>query len=451
MPKSNTIFKCTNCGKEHPKWVGRCQQCKQFGTIEEVAITATVTATPSSPAASARLSKATTGERPQKISEIKNSETKTRRTPTGIEEFDRVLGGGIVEGAVILLAAAPGTGKSTLLAAASQKIAEKNKTVLYVSGEESKEQIALRHERIGANSDNILILSESNLENIANIINDIKPDLIMVDSIQTMLSGNSDGKIGSPSQVVEVATDFTKTAKRMGIPTILIGHVTKDNTIGGPQTLAHLVDVVLYMEPSSDSPLRTLRADKNRFGSTDEVGLFMHSERGLEEVKDPSGFFTNPHSDDASGYATSIILEGNRAFLAEITALVTPSPLPNPRKISHGLDHARCIMIQAILEKYAGIRLGEKDVYLSTTNGITVKDSSVDLAIAAAILSSYKDTPPEDGSVFFGELTLTGEIRRARFNDRRTTEAERLGFNKIYHDVNVSQIKDLALAFKNKK
>jgi len=440
-----TEWKCSNCGAKYPKWAGKCTQCDEWATIEEVAISAT--AIVGSAGSSVRAAKAATGAKPTAVKDILTQKTQAR-LKTNIGEFDRVLGGGLVSGAVVLLAAPPGAGKSTILGMVSQAIAAQGKKVLYISGEENESQIASRHVRIGSDHDNILILSEANLENAIEAVHDEKPDLLIVDSIQTMVSGSSEGKVGSPSQVVEVANDFTTLAKRLNIPTILIGHITKDGNVAGPRTVEHLVDVVLYMEASTDTTLRLLRGIKNRYGATDEIGCFEHTETGLIEISDPSGFFTNPHNDEVTGYATSVLIEGQRALPIEIQALVTTSPLPNPRKISHGLDHQRCVMIQAILEKYAGLKIGDKDVYVSTTGGMTVKDSSVDLAIAAAIMSSYLDEPPAENTVFIGELSLTGEVRKARFAEKRKREGERLGFTNVYDDIRVSSILDLVQTFK---
>lgn len=437
------VFICTACKGETFRWAGKCPTCGEFNTLEEASTSqqASSAAVTLKPAASNRMNKATTNNVPVRIRDVKKHNNGDRLR-TNIGELDRVLGGGIVSGAVVLLAGAPGAGKSTLLGALTQTVAEQGKTVLYISGEENETQIAERHERIKATHDNILLLSESNTDNAENAILSVKPDLIIVDSIQTLLSPNSESRIGSPSQVTEVANLFTNIAKKMNIPTIMIGHLTKSDSIAGPRVVEHLVDVVLYLEASPDSTLRMLRGIKNRFGSTDEVGLFEHADAGLMEISDPSEFFTSEHSDDVSGYATTIMVEGMRAVPVECTALVTPSPLPNPRKISHGLDHARCIMVQAILEKHAGLKIGDKDVYLSTTGGIVIKDSSIDMAIAAALISSFYDVPPQKNTVYLGEISLTGEVRAARFNDRRKREAQRLGF-KVYDHTTITTIREL--------
>lgn len=439
---AKSIHICSNCKHEQIQWTATCPNCDEVGTLEKGQAGSSASAAVAlKPAASNRMNKATTNNAPVRIRDVKKHHNGDR-LKTNIGELDRVLGGGIVSGSVVLLAGAPGAGKSTLLGALTQTVAEQGKTVLYISGEENETQIASRHERINATHDNILILSESNTDNAENAIISIKPDLIIVDSIQTLLSPNSDSRIGSPSQVTEVANLFTNIAKKMNIPTIMIGHLTKSDSIAGPRVVEHLVDVVLYLEASADSTLRMLRGIKNRFGSTDEVGLFEHADKGLMEISDPSEFFTSEHSDDVSGYATTIMVEGMRAVPVEVQGLCTPSPLPNPRKISHGLDHARCIMVQAILEKHAGLKIGDKDVYLSTTGGIVIKDSSIDMAIAAALISSFYDVPPQKNTVYLGEISLTGEVRAARFNDRRKREAQRLGF-KVYDHTSIGTIRDL--------
>lgn len=430
-------YKCTSCNATFSKWDAQCPTCKSWNTLEE-----DFNAPPAGKADSRAMKKSTNNE-PQKVTDINESEFE--RIDTGIGELNRVLGsseaagaslkpsGGMVKGSVILLAGAPGSGKSTLAGMVCGKIADRGSKVLYVSGEESASQVASRTKRIGAESENIYILSEVNLANVARQIENIKPDFMVIDSVQTLLSPESEGRVGSPSQVSEVASEINAIAKQLNIPTIIIGHITKDGNIAGPRVVEHLVDVVLYFEAASkDSPLKLLRGIKNRFGATDEIGCFQHTAEGLEEIIDPTGFLTEEHEEGINGYANSILIEGLRALPLEITALVTPSPLPNPRKITHGLDNARVLMIQAILEKYGNIRLGNKDVYVATTGGLTAKDSSVDLATAAAIISSYKGVSIPENSVFLGELSLTGEIRKSSNSKKRMTEAQRLGYVNIF-------------------
>jgi DNA repair protein RadA/Sms len=428
---AKTKYRCTSCDALHAKWDAQCPTCKKFNTLEEE-----INFVESKGKETSRAFKASTGNTPRAASTIEESEHE--RISTGVGELDRVLGGsneskGMVKGSTILLAGAPGSGKSTLAGMVAGNIAKEGKNVLYVSGEESAAQVASRKKRINAANENLFILSEVNVANIVNEVEKMKPDFLVIDSIQTLLSPDSEGRVGSPSQVSEIASEVNSTAKRLNIPTILIGHVTKDGNIAGPRVVEHLVDVVLYFgTEGKESALKILRGVKNRFGATDEIGCFQHTAEGLEEISDPSGLLTEKHEENINGYATTILLEGLRALPLEITALVTPSPLPNPRKITYGLENGRVLMIQAILEKYGKVRLNNKDVYVATTGGITAKDSSVDGAIAAAIISSYKSSTIPDNSVFLFEISLTGELRKPKDYKKRIAEAERLGYTKIY-------------------
>jgi DNA repair protein RadA/Sms len=378
---------------------------------------------------SARAARAATGNAPSPVTKV--SDLKFDRIVTGIGELDRVLGGGFVQGGVVLLAGSPGSGKSTLTLEIAKKFTEQGKTALLISGEETEQQIASRAKRVGALSDSLYLLSENNLTNALSHAEAMHPDFLVIDSLQALASDVSESRIGSISQSIEVAHEATQLAKRLGIPAILIGQVNKSEEIAGSNQISHLVDCTLYLESSDDSPLRLLRSMKNRYGEL-EIGVFQHTEDGLEEVSDPSGFFLDGHEDGTVGYAASILLDGNRALPIEVQALVTTSALPNPRKISNGLDHGRVVMIQAILEKHAGLSLGNKDVYVSTTGGLLAKDSSIDLAIAAAIVSSYKNLALPEQSVFLGETSLTGEIRSPRSGRKRATEAQRLGFQHLF-------------------
>jgi len=422
-------YKCTNCNEVYARWTGTCPNCGEIGTLDETDISVlTATQAPTTKMGS-RADRISSGDTPETLSKI--STDSYARLKTGVGEFDRVLGGGIVPGGIMLLAGSPGTGKSSLLLLVASKLADSGKKVLIVSGEETKGQIKSRADRIGVTSENLYLLSEGNLNNVIGHIGTLRPDVVIIDSIQTMISDNSEGRIGSVTQVSEVAQQLTQVGKTMGIPMLLIGHVTKDGNIAGPRVVEHLVDVVLYLEDSRDSPLRLLRGVKNRYGATDEVGCFEHAEDGLQEVTDPSGYFLSQHEEGTVGFATSIIVEGNRALPIEVQALVTATNMPNPRRVNHGLDNARVLMIQAILEKHGGLRLNNKDIYVSTTGGLITRDTSIDLAIAAAIISSYKNLPTPDGTVLLGEATLTGEIRRPRNAAKRATEAKRLGFTQI--------------------
>lgn len=434
---SKTQHKCSNCGYVTAKWMGQCPECKQWNTMEEE-VAVNLTAGKTSSAKGIRASKAATGRTPRPVSEIVAQADTTERMSTGIGEADRVLGGGLVAGGVILLAGPPGVGKSSCALYIAASIANGGKKVLYITGEETEGQVTSRALRIGATNkegslgQSLYLLSEGNLQNAIQQLSDLRPDFVVVDSIQTILSDESEGRVGSVSQVNEVATDFTNAAKRLNIPTILIGHVTKEGTIAGPRVVEHLVDVVLFFEASEDSPLRLLRAIKNRYGATDEIGCFQHTADGLIPVEDPSGFFVNEHADGTTGFATSITLEGVRALPIEVQALVTATRLPNPRKITQGMDHSRALMIQAVLDKYVRLNLSEQDVYVSTTGGLRLNDPSTDLSIAASIISSRTGIAIPSDVLFLGELSLTGEIRAPRDRDRRIMEASRLSFSKIY-------------------
>lgn len=434
---SKTQYKCSNCGFVTAKWMGKCPECEQWNTMEEEDAV-NLTAGKTSSAKGIRASKAATGRTPRPVSEIVAQADTTERMSTGIGEADRVLGGGLVAGGVILLAGPPGVGKSSCALYIAASIANSGKKVLYITGEETEGQVTSRALRIGATNkegslgQSLYLLSEGNLQNAIQQLADLRPDFVVVDSIQTILSDESEGRVGSVSQVNEVATDFTNAAKRLNIPTILIGHVTKEGTIAGPRVVEHLVDVVLFFEASEDSPLRLLRAIKNRYGATDEIGCFQHTADGLIPVEDPSGFFVNEHADGTTGFATSITLEGVRALPIEVQALVTATRLPNPRKITQGMDHSRALMIQAVLDKYVRLNLSEQDVYVSTTGGLRLNDPSTDLSIAASIISSRTGIAIPSDVLFLGELSLTGEIRAPRDRDRRIMEASRLSFSKIY-------------------
>lgn len=423
-------YQCSECKEVFSRWSGTCPNCNMVATLDEVDPSVLAALTAPATKAGSRADRISTGDSPEAINAI--NPTLYSRLETGIKEFDRVLGGGIVPGGIMLLAGTPGVGKSSLFLTVANSIAKSGKKVLIVSGEETKGQIKSRADRIHADSENLYLLSEGNLNNIIGHIGSLRPDVVIVDSIQTILSDNSDGRIGSVGQVSEVAQQLTQLGKTMNIPMLLIGHVTKDGNIAGPRVVEHLVDVVLYLEDSRDSPLRLLRGVKNRYGATDEVGCFEHAEDGLQEVADPSGFFLSQHEEGTVGFSNSVIVEGNRALPIEVQALVTATNMPNPRRVNHGLDNARVLMIQAILEKHGGLRLNNKDIYVSTTGGLSTKDTSIDAAIAIALISSYKNQPPPEDSIFLGELSLTGELRPPRNARKRIQEAQRLGYNNIY-------------------
>lgn len=422
----NSSYRCSACKSPHAKWYGQCPTCQEWGTVEEYANAAQVSsravgvksnATSSAPAIPAA-----------RASEI--SLTGHSHESTGIGELDRVLGGGLVPGGVILMAGEPGAGKSTLATDVVNKVALTGKTTLFVSSEESREQIALRAQRIGATSDKMYIAAETDLSKVLGHIEALSPDLVVVDSIQTMASGEIDSRAGSISQVVEVATVLSRIAKERGVPLLLIGQVTKDGNIAGPRTVEHLVDVVLHFEGDRDSSLRILRGIKNRYGPADEIGCFEHTSHGIVEVPDPSGLLLGRRESPVAGVATAIIIEGMRPLPVEVQALVAGSALPVPRRAVSGLDLGRTTMVQAILERHGNVRLSDKDVFASTIGGMRTREPSIDLATAIALDSAAKDYALPLGVIVVGEVTLSGEIRQVPGIERRLNEAARLGFTR---------------------
>lgn len=427
MAAKRDAYKCTNCGKVYPKWQGQCTGCKEWSTVEEN--------TSSSSGSSLTIgtkskSGPTTSKPAQRAKDIDLQSEGKAHKPTGIGELDRVLGGGIVDGAAILLAGPPGVGKSSILATVSSTLSNKE-NVLYVSGEESIEQITLRHKRMNALGDKLFIAAEADLSKVLWHIDEIEPKLIIVDSLQTIASPDIDGRSGSVSQVTEVGTILTRIAKERNIPVVFVGHYTKDGNVAGPRVVEHLVDVVLAFEGEEDSPLRILRGIKNRFGPADEIGCFEHTEDGLDEVPDPSGMLLGSRTHSIPGVATSIYLEGKRALPVEVQAIVLESQLQNPKKGTAGLDPVRTMMLHAIIQKHSNhsIRLSDKDVYVSTTGGIRVKETAIDLATVVAIASDALSLSSRFDQVCIGEVTLSGEIRRVPGMTRRLSEAQRLGFN----------------------
>lgn len=429
MAKSNVQYICSDCGWNGAKWYGRCPNCGQWGTIEEFheakispASSRASSAKPLSKKEKDRILRPVTDEGLEDVVRI----------PTGFGEFDRVLGGGIVPGAVILMAGEPGIGKSTLLLETAGNIARSlvstGKRVLYISGEESLSQIRMRARRIGAVVDNLLLASTMDLGTVVSLIQEEKPALAIVDSVQTISSPDVDGIQGGNAQVRQVAAEVIDCAKSLDIPVILVGHVTKDGSIAGPRTLEHLVDVVCQFEGDSQTALRLLRSLKNRFGPTDEVGCFDMSGEGIEEITDPSGLFVSAADQAAEGTCITFIVDGHRSLPMEIQALTTSSALPAPRRTTNGVDYNRLAMIIAVLYRHGRINLLSSDVYVSTVAGGSAREPGCDLAIAAALASASKGKAIARTTIAIGEISLTGQIRPVPRMANRLREAARLGF-----------------------
>ncbi len=421
MAKPKTVFICQNCGAESPKWIGKCPACKEWNTYHEEIIV------PVSAHERTYL-QGKEKKKPELLSNVSSDEQ--NRQKTGVIELDRLLGGGIVPGSLILLGGEPGVGKSTLALQIALALAEKK--VLYVSGEESEEQISLRAKRIKKANPACYIYSETDLENILIQADNIKPELIIVDSIQTIHTGILDSSAGTVSQVRECSASLLKYSKLTGTPVILIGHITKDGTLAGPKVLEHIVDVVLYFEGDNNYIYRLLRSVKNRFGSTSELAIFEMAGDGLREVANPSEMFINQHDDQLSGISIAATIDGIRPFLIETQALVSSAVYGTPQRSSTGFDIRRLNMLLAVLEKRAGFRLGVKDVFLNITGGIKVDDPAIDLAVITSVLSSNLDIPVGKDVCCSGEVGLSGEIRPVSRVEQRIREASKMGFRRIY-------------------
>ncbi len=421
MAKTEPGYRCDECGWTTLKWVGRCGECQTWGSVIQVGMA------PGRP----RVQAAAIGVADQ-AAPITHAQTDTSsHNSTGIDELDRVLGGGIVPGAAILLSGEPGVGKSTLLLDVASQTSRAGTRTLYISAEESIGQVRLRAERTGALEDELFLSSTTDLGAILGHVEANDPGLLIVDSVQTVSANTIESAPGGPAQVREVAATLIRLAKEKSLPVILVGHVTKDGQVAGPRTLEHLVDVVCHFEGDPNSSLRFVRAFKNRFGPTDEVGCFEMSENGIAQVADPSALFRSAASAPSSGTCTTIALEGKRDLPVEIQALIVPSAAPQPRRVVNGVDSSRVAMILAILERRSGLKLTQADVYVSTVGGIRLSEPSADLAIALAIASSAKDVALPQELVAFGELSLSGEIRSVASASRRADEARRLGFSTI--------------------
>ncbi|MFW6094828.1 MAG: DNA repair protein RadA [Bacteroidota bacterium] len=417
--KAKTIYLCTNCGAESPKWVGKCPYCGEWNTYKEQKI--------SKGTADPKYSE----DSPQKIQKLTEiSIEKEKRLSTQYSEVDRVLGGGIVYGSLILVGGEPGIGKSTL--ALQIALQSKDTRTLYVSGEESPRQIKLRAGRLGEEHENIYLLNETELDNVLNQCSEFKPDVLIIDSIQTLFSQNIDSTAGSVTQVRECAAQLLKYAKRSNTPVLLIGHINKDGNIAGPKVLEHIVDVVLQFEGDSNYDYRVLRSLKNRFGSTSEIGIFEMHNGGLKEVHNPSKLLINLRQNGLSGVSIAATLDGMRPFMVEIQSLVSPSVYGNPQRSATGFDIRRLSMLLAVLEKRSGLNIYNKDVFLNIAGGIKVVDPAVDLSILTSLLSSVLDKPVPENVCFAGEVGLSGEIRAVNQVENRLSEAEKIGFKNIY-------------------
>lgn len=418
--KRKTIFLCSDCGYEAVKWSGQCPSCGAWNTLEEMAA-------PAAPKAHSGMGTAFTRSAPQKVSEVGGADE--LRLSTGISEFDRVLGGGAVAGSLILVGGEPGIGKSTLLLQACRNICA-GERVLYVSGEESARQLKLRAQRVEALSDNLYIHAETDMDEVINAALKLKPTLMVIDSIQTIYRTSVESSPGSVSQIRDCTMALMQLAKSEGITIMVVGHVTKDGAIAGPKVLEHMVDCVLYFEGERNISYRMLRAAKNRFGSTNEIGVFEMSDAGLQEITNPSQALLSGRPEDAAGSCVACAMEGTRPILAEVQALVTKTVYGVPRRMAAGVDYNRAVLIMAILEKRAGLLLGASDAYLNVIGGLRLDEPAVDLPAALAIASSFLDRPVREGLVAFGEIGLTGELRAVNAVSQRLNEVRRLGFTK---------------------
>ena len=449
MPKPvravRPAHRCTECGLDVAKWVGRCPECQAWGSIEAAGpppVRRVAAGVPSAPA------------RP--IAEVDLQAARAR--PTGVDELDRVLGGGLVPGAVVLLAGEPGVGKSTLLLEVAHRCAQSGRRALYVTGEESAGQVRLRAERTGALHEELYLAAESDLSALLGHLDAVHPAMLVVDSVQTMSTSAAEGSAGGVSQVRAVATVLIAAAKERGLPVVLVGHVTKDGSVAGPRVLEHLVDVVLHFEGDRHSTLRMVRGVKNRFGPADEVGCFELRDDGIAGLPDPSGLFLSRRDTGVPGTAVTVVVEGKRPLLAEVQALVAASSLATPRRAVSGLDSARVAMVLAVTERRGGVTLGGSDVYTATVGGMRVIEPAADLAVALAVASAVSDATLPDRTVVIGEIGLAGEVRRVNGIGRRLAEAARLGFtralvppdctDRVPDGLRVLEVPDLATALR---
>ena len=431
MAKNQTIFVCSSCGNESPKWLGKCPACNSWNTFYEEKV----------------IKDKVSNERKSinaevvKLKDVGTSE-KINRVHTGFNELDRVLGGGLVPGSLILLGGEPGIGKSTLILQICDNVKFENETILYVSGEESGRQIKLRADRLNIDNDNIMFLGEANIEIVQEAIEEKKPSFMIIDSIQTMYSGENPSAPGSVSQVRDITAKIMQMCKQKEITTVIIGHVTKDGTIAGPRVLEHMVDTVLYLEGERYFSYRILRSVKNRFGSTNEIGLFEMKEEGMVEVDNPSELLISDREGNPSGSVVIAALEGTRTMLVEIQALTSTTAFGLPRRTGIGVEYNRLVLLLAVLEKKVGINLSNQDVYVNVVGGMRLDEPTADLGIALAVVSSSKNIPLPKDLIAMGEIGLTGEVRGISSIEKRIKEAEKLGFKTcIVPEISRKQLK----------
>ena len=415
--KKTTAFFCSECGYESAKWLGQCPSCREWNTFVEEPVTKT-----------GRAVRITNTKKPSLLKDISTKEE--ARMTTGFGELDRVLGGGIVRGSLTLIGGDPGIGKSTILLQVCKNLSDQGRKVLYISGEESLKQIKIRADRIGQFNDNIRLFCETDLELIEQTLRDEKPDVAVIDSIQTIYNSDVSSAPGSVSQVRESTNILMQTAKTENISIFVVGHVTKEGVVAGPRVLEHMVDTVLYFEGDRHASYRILRGVKNRFGSTNEIGVFEMCQNGLQEVKNPSEYMLNGRPEDASGSVVACTIEGTRPILAEIQALVCRTNFGMPRRTAAGTDYNRVNLLMAVLEKRLGFHMGEFDAYVNVAGGIKINEPALDLGIVMAIISSYRDLPIDEKTIVFGEVGLSGEVRAVNMAERRVAEAVKLGFTR---------------------
>lgn len=417
MAKKTTAFFCSECGYESAKWLGQCPSCREWNTFVEEPVTKT-----------GRAVRITNAKKPSLLKDISTKEE--ARMTTGFGELDRVLGGGIVRGSLTLIGGDPGIGKSTILLQVCKNLSDQGRKVLYISGEESLKQIKIRADRIGQFNDNIRLFCETDLELIEQTLRDEKPDVAVIDSIQTIYNSDVSSAPGSVSQVRESTNILMQTAKTENISIFVVGHVTKEGVVAGPRVLEHMVDTVLYFEGDRHASYRILRGVKNRFGSTNEIGVFEMCQNGLQEVKNPSEYMLNGRPENASGSVVACTIEGTRPILAEIQALVCRTNFGMPRRTAAGTDYNRVNLLMAVLEKRLGFHMGEFDAYVNVAGGIKINEPALDLGIVMAIISSYRDLPIDEKTIVFGEVGLSGEVRAVNMAERRVAEAVKLGFTR---------------------